>query len=298
LDKSNPAQPKIVVFAAGAPAKAASGTQRTDNDRWIARVLADTLAPDPTFNGGQAYSVDADGQGLADNARRGIVHPDGTIVSAGYTNFGQGLGNHVVLIRLTPSGKPDTAFGFGTSTGTPGQTKFNPFVGVGGFAEAYNVTRQSSGRYVTTGYGTSHFDAPSASVDLVCFGVKDDGLDTTFGRLGSFAWQSENDRSAGLGGTAFMDRGRDVAVLPDDRTVHAGVYDDYATLFVLDKNGKPDTSVGYGGMLDYDYPAAFFKLAVSPDGKQIAATAQSLNQSSNPANPLGSVLVTLDVGKK
>lgn len=299
LDKSNAAAPKIVVFAAGAPAKAADpANQRKDNDRWITRVTADTLAFDPTFNGGAPYTTDADGKNLGDNARRGLVLADGTIISAGYTNFGTGLGNHVVLIQLKPDGTVDTGFGFGTTApGIPGQTKFNPFVGVSGFAEAYSVGRQSSGRLVTTGYGTSNFEVPSKSMDLVSFGVKADGLDTAFGALGATAIQSESDRGAGLGTSPFTDRGRDLVILPDDRVVHVGVYDDYATVFVQDKNGKLDPGSGMNGIIEYAYPAAFFKVAVSPDGKTIAATAQSLNQTADAGAPLGSVLATLKVGQ-
>lgn len=306
IDKSVAGTPKIVVFASGAPAKgrlgkaggAQAGVQRTDNDRWVARVLASTLAADPAFNGGKAFSTDSDGAELADNSRRGIVEADGTIVSAGYTSFGPGLGNHVVLVRLKPDGTVDTTFGFGTTApGTPGQTKFNPFVGSGGFAEAYGVARQSTGRYVTTGYGTSNFETPSLGLDLVTFGVKADGLDTTFGKLGSFAWQSEKDKGAGLGAAPHTERGRDMLVLPDDRIVHVGVYDDYGSVFVLDKNGKPDPSSGVNGVIEYSYPAGFFKVAASADGKQIAATAQSLNQTGDAGAPLGSVLVTLKVGQ-
>ena len=299
LDKSNAASPKIVVFASGAPAKAANvAEQRIDNDRWITRVDADTLAFDTTFNGGAPFSTDVDGKGLSDGARRGVVLADGSIVSSGYTSFGTGLGNHVVLIRLLANGTVDPAFGFGTTApGIPGQTKFNPFVASGGFAEAYSVARQSSGRYVTTGYGTSNFEVASKNVDLVSFGVNADGLDPTYGKQGSFAWQSENDKGAGLGAAPFTDRGRDIAVLPDDRTVHVGAYDDYASIFVLDKDGKPDPSSGNGGLFEYAYPAAFFKVAVSPDGKQIAATAQSLNQTADAGAPLGSVLATLKVGQ-
>lgn len=300
LDKSNTTAAKVVVFAAGAPAKAADpANQRTDNDRWITRVNADTLEFDTTFNGGAPFTVDADGKGIADNARRGIVLSDGSIVSSGYTNFGSSAGNHhVVLIRLLATGAVDPGFGFGTTAPTPGQAKLNPFAGVNGTAEAYGVARQSSGRYVTTGYGTSNFDAPTKGPDLVSFGVKPDGVDTTYGKQGAFAWQSENDKSAGLGVTTpYEDRGRDIAALSDDRLVHAGAYDGYATLFVVDKDGKPDLRSGLNGAIEYTYPAAFFKVAVSPDGKQIAATAQSLNQTSTPAAPVGSILAVLKVGQ-
>lgn len=297
LDTSVAASPKIVVFAHGAPAKVAdAASQRVDADRWITRVSADTLAFDTTFHGGTPYSVDADGKGFADNARRGSVLADGSIVSSGYTSFGQGLGNHVVLVRLLATGQPDPAFGFGTTAPTPGQTKINPFVAVGGFAEAYAVAQEPSGRYVTTGYGTSNFDVPSKSVDLVALRVKPDGLDTTFGRLGAVAVQSEADKGAGLGTAPHTERGRDLVALADGRTVHAGVYDDYATLFVLDGTGKLDVGSGDDGLLRYNYPAGFFKVARSADGKRIAASAQSLNQTSDAGAPLGSIVVTLDVG--
>lgn len=298
LDKSNAQSPKIVVFAHGAPAKAASvGSQRVDTDRWITRVSADTLAFDTTFNGGAPFTRDSDGKGIADNARRGTVLADGSIVSGGYTNFGAGLGNHVVLVRLQPDGTVDTGFGFGTTApGTPGETKFNPYVGVNGSAEAYGVVRQSTGSYVTTGYGNSNATTASKGVDLVAFGVKIDGVDTSFGGLGAFAVQSETDKSAGLGAVPFTDRGRDLAVLPDDRTVHVGVYDDFASVFVLDPKGKLDPAFGSNGVLEYSYPAGLFKVAVSPDGKHVAASAQSLNQTGDAGAPLGSVVVTLGVG--
>jgi uncharacterized delta-60 repeat protein len=298
LDTSTATTPKIVVFAFGAPAKAADpATQRIDNDRWVTRVMADTLAIDTSFNGGKPFTADADGKNLSDTARRGRVFSDGSIVSAGYTNFGQGLGNHVVLIRLLANGTVDPAFGFGTTApGAPGQTKVNPFVSTGGAAEAYDVARQSTGRYVTTGYGTTNFDVATKSPDLVSLRIKPDGLDTTFGKLGAFGWQSETDKGAGLGVAAFNDRGRSLAVLADDRIVHAGIYDDYASIFVFDKDGKPDTTCGSNGVIEYAYPAGFFKLAISPDGKHIAATAQSLNQTTDAGAPLGSVLALLKVG--
>jgi hypothetical protein len=109
--------------------------------------------------------------------------------------------------------------------------------------------------------------------------------------------QSETDKSAGLGTGPYVDRGRALAVLPDDRVVIAGVYDDYATLFVLDKNGKADPSSGTNGVIEYTFPAGFFNVVVSPDGKQIAATAQSINQSADAGAPLGSILATLNVGQ-
>lgn len=296
VDRSNAAAPKIVVFAAGSPEKVTTGTQRVRNDRWVTRVNLDDLGFDTTFNGGKPYTTDADGKDLADNARRGLVLNDGTILSSGYTNFGEGLGNHVVVIRLLPNGTPDPAFGFGTNPAIPGQTKFNPFLAVQGAAEAYNVVLQASGRYVTTGYGTSDFDVDSKSTDLVSFGFKADGLDTTFGRAGSFAWQSEQDLTAGVGANAYSERGRDMLMLPDERLVHVGSYDDSAAVFITDKDGHAATYVGDRGKFEYSFPQQLYKVALSPDGKTIAATAQSVVATVDGGPVSNSILVTLKVG--
>lgn len=297
LDKTG-AQPKLVLSASGAPAKATDpATQRGDNDRWIVRLMADTFAIDPAFNGGKAYTVDGDGQKLGDNARRAVVEPDGAIVASGYTDYGPGLGNHIVLIRLLPNGTVDQGFGFGSTT--PGQTKYNPFVAGGGFAEAYSLARTSAGLYVTAGYGTSNANTPSKQVDMITTRVKKDGLDTTFGKLGALAVQSELDKSAGLGtgvgNTAYEERGRDIVCLADDRCVIAGAYDGFATLYVVDKNGKLDVGSGKAGMIDYAYPGNMFRIVASPDGKTLFATATSITQVVG--QPQSSLLVTLKVGQ-
>ena len=295
LDKSNAAAEKIVVFAFGAPAKVAlGGTQRVDNDRWIARVLASDFSHDPAFNAGKPFSVDSDGKGLADNARRGIVEADGTIVSSGYTDFGTGPSINVVLLRLKPDGTPDATFGFGTTSAaaSPGQTKFNPFLSVQGASEAYAVVKQSGGRYVTTGYGKSNFDVATQENDLLTFGLNRDGLDPTFGRLGAWAIQSEGKTGAGTGARPFRDNGRDLAILSDDRTVQVGCWDDKAAVFLFDKNGRLDKG-SFGGEGYKVYPThgfPFFKVAVSPDGKRIAASSQSTT-----ADP-SSLVVTLKIG--
>lgn len=300
LDKTG-AQPKLVLSASGAPAKAVDpATQRGDNDRWIVRLMADTFAVDPAFNGGKAYTVDVDGKKLGDNARRPIVEPDGAIVAAGYTDFGAGLGNHIVLIRLLSNGTVDQGFGFGTTPpGAPGQAKYNPFVSGGGYAESYGVARTSAGLYVTAGYGTSNANAPSKAPDMVATRVKKDGLDTTFGKLGVLAVQSELDKSAGLGtgvgATAYDERGRDVICLADDRCIVAGAYDGFATLYVIDKNGKLDVGSGSGGMLEYAYPGNMFRIVAAPDGKTLFATATSITQVAG--QPQSSLLVTLEVGQ-
>ena len=172
-----------MIFGYGPAAFDVEAEQRYDNDRYVARVLASDGSPDPAFNGdGSAFTFNTLST-FADNARRGIVEDDGSIVSAGYTNFGDGFRNHVVLLRLLPDGTADPAFGFGIPA--PGATRFNPFVEDGGMAECYAVARQSTGRYVTTGYGavtgagvSSRYGyATSTAQDLVSFGVLADGLE-------------------------------------------------------------------------------------------------------------------------
>jgi len=301
IDKTNAAAPKIVVFASGAPERVATGTQRTVNDRWIARVSYDTLVADPAFNGGKAVHVDIDAANLVDNARRGVVGPDGAIYSSGYTPFPNG--NVIAVIKVKADGTLDAAFNAGTTAAQPGVAKYNPFTAVsGGFAESYALVLQSTGRVVTSGYGITGFDAPSKGLDLITVGLKgtDGTLDPTFGRQGVLALQSELDKGAGLGTNAFQDRGRALAVLPDDRTIHVGSYDSYAAMYLVTKDGKLDTTSGHNGILDYGYPGSFHAVAISADGKKIAATTDSLVQTTDAGvldagQGLGSVVVTLDV---
>ena len=302
LDKSG-AQEKIVVAASSSAAKVDAGVQRTDTDRYITRVLASDFSFDATFNGGSVFTLDVSNLAQNDNTRRVIVEADGTIVGSGYTNIanafvGQDVGNHIALIRLLPNGTADPDFGFSSVDGAdfnPGQTLYVPFHGAGAMAEAYALTRTSTGAYVTTGYGTSNFAEPSISVDLVTTkyspGIDQDGLDPTFGGnssgvVGGFAVQSEGDPNAGVSGTnPFMDRGRSVIALPDDRTVHGGVYDDLAAFFVITPDGDLDETVGNGtGRIQYAFPFGFFGLTRSSDGVRIVGSSQSkarVNASTN-----------------
>jgi uncharacterized delta-60 repeat protein len=291
LDKSS-GEEKLVVSGFG-PAKKAAIDQRYDNDRYVARILASTGAPDPEWNGGSAFTFNSLGT-FSDGGRRAIVEKDGTVISAGYTNFGAGLGNHVVLLRIEPDGTADADFGFGIAA--PGTTRFNPFVDDGGVAECYSVTRQSKGRYITTGYGRAtgagvksrYGYVTSDNVDLVSFGVKSDGrgIDLTYGTMGTLAVQSEE---LGLGGTE--DRGRDLLALPDDRVVHVGRLGVSPAVFVTTPDGKLDKSVSDDGIFTYEafpeMPSHFFAVAASADKKHIAAATSS--------HPSGVLVAVLEV---
>jgi uncharacterized delta-60 repeat protein len=273
---------KLVIFAHG-PARVGQMTgpadaqvQRTDNDRYILRVLASDGSFDPTFNGGVAYSLNSGGT-FGDNGRRGEVLADGTIISAGYANFGDGIGNHVVAIRLLPNGTPDPAFGFGIAQ--PGVVRTNPFIDDGGIAECYALAQQSTGRYVTTGYGRATAAGFGSGLgwvttdaqDLVSVGFNATGLDLTYGHSATVAIQSEE---YALGGTE--DRGRDLIVLEDDRIVHVGRFGIKPAIFVTLPDGEMDLDSGIDGRFEYDALTAptshFFKAAASPDRKFIAAT--------------------------
>jgi hypothetical protein len=294
LDKSS-GEEKLVVSGFG-PAKKAASEQRYDNDRYVARLLASTGAPDPEWNEGSAFTFNSLGT-FSDGGRRAIVEKDGTVISAGYTNFGTGLGNHVVLLRLGPDGKPDAKFGFGIAS--PGATRFNPFIDDGGVAECYAVGRQSTGRYVTTGYGratgmglTSRYGyVTTDQVDLVSFGVKSDGrgIDAKYGKEGTLAVQSEE---LGLGGTE--DRGRDLLVLPDDRVVHVGRLGTGPAILVTTPDGALDKSVSDDGAFTYEpfdpMPSHFFVVAASQDKKRIAAATS--------AHASGVILAVLEVAAK
>src|SRR5690606_22351478 len=95
---TTPGTEKIVVFGYGAPPKVDGEEQRTDDDRWVTRVLASDGSIDPEFNGGAPFTADVAGLNASDGARRGFLDSDGSLISAGYTNFGEG--NNAVLIRL------------------------------------------------------------------------------------------------------------------------------------------------------------------------------------------------------
>jgi uncharacterized delta-60 repeat protein len=274
IDKSGGTE-KIVVFGGGPAKKVSAGTQRVDNDRYVVRVLATTGEPDPAFNGGQPVTFFSPGT-LNDNDRRGLVEADGSIVSVGYVNLGEGYGNHVLLARFDATGKPDKTFG--TSGAPVGALLSNAFLVDGGFAEAYAAVKQKNGRYVTTGYGqatalnrASSYDwTTSQNLDFVSFGFEPGGVDATYGVEGTLAIQSE---LLVLEGEGRADRGRDLVILPDQRLVHAGRFGLKPAIFVTTPDGEPAADVGTDGRFEYSTNTNhFYRVALSSDGKRIAAS--------------------------
>jgi uncharacterized delta-60 repeat protein len=286
---------KVIVFGHGPAPYGAMTTgdvpvQRTDNDRYVVSVNVSNGVVDAAFNGGKPYSFNSGGTN-GDNSRRGSVEPDGAIVSAGYTNV-DGF-NTIYVLRLSATGVPDETFTQGT---VPGVFASNPFFVDGGIAECYAAKRQSTGRYVSTGYGratkantASSFDPPwltTDSVDMVSFGFKQTAeggrLDTSYGVDGTLAVQSEG---LNMGGTE--DRGRDLVVLPDDRVVFAGRLGTAPALFVTTADGELDSTEGGvragpngGDTIPGAYLYAplsattshFYAVSLSADKKRVAAT--------------------------
>jgi uncharacterized delta-60 repeat protein len=299
LVDSTGGEEKLVVSGFGAAPK---DSGRTDNDRYVARLSAADGSPDASFNGGAPVSYHS-AQTFDDGGRRATLEPDGAIMSAGYTNLGDTLRNHVILIRINPDGSLDEGFGgfvepasSGEAVGltaTPGVAVFNPFVTDGGFAECYAAVPLSDGSYVTTGYGaatgegvTSSFGFKSTEAqDVVTFRVAGKALDTGWGNEGRQAIQSE-----GAGLPSAEDRGRMALALAGDRVLQVGRYGGIPAAFVLDKSGHLDASVGEEGILQLPHDgidAQFFGARLSPDGKRIALTTNN--------HPAGARLVILEV---
>ncbi|HYH98487.1 hypothetical protein [Hyalangium sp.] len=245
------------------------GTDRLDVDRVVVRLSA-SGAVDTAFgtNGFSTLNL----SNLGDNARNGIVQPDGKIVSSGYTSQPTGVGtqasNRVVLTRLNDDGKADTTFGSkGVVNSMPLQPA-DPLNTEWGMAEAYAVGHQTqSGKYVTTGYGRT---APSGQVDLVSFRYTSAGqLDTSWGTNGTFLLDVVGDN----------DRGRNLVVLPDDRVFMVGsgtpgAQNVDAMVLMLTVDGARDTTFSTDGykLFSFGRPEeAFFGAAVSPAGDRVAA---------------------------
>lgn len=297
---------RVVVSGFGT---APNGSGRTDQDRYVARLNINNTGAvaDPTFNGGNAFTFNSVNN-LTDNSRRTIVEADGKIVQAGYTgDSSTGLNNTIVLFRLNANGTLDTTFGgFGAeptvlANNTPGYAVFNPFKVDGGGAECYAVGKQSTGRYVTTGYGNATASGGTSTLgyfttqapDLVTFRVSGGtatGVDTSWANQGHLAIQSEGKRP-----TPNEERGRHMVVLADDRVIEVGRYDGNPAAYVLNANGQLDTSASDDGILELPHGTVnsqFFTAALSPDDRRVAMTT---NADTTNAPSGGARLVVLQV---
>ena len=231
---------------------------RTDQDRAVVRLTA-AGALDTSFGtmGQHLLTIGA----LGDNPRNGLVQAaDGKIVMAGYTNQPTGVGNQtanaVVLLRLLDTGMPDTTFG------ASGIVNANPFkspdgVTIAGMTEAYGITRQSTGNYVTVGYARAVGQPSTAPVDLVVnrWNATNGLLDTTFATQGALL--------VDVAGAA--DQGRNVITLPGDKLMVVGnaaptAMNGDAVVVMVNANGARDATFGTNGVKTYDFmrPSEFF----------------------------------------
>jgi uncharacterized delta-60 repeat protein len=256
-DKSD----RIVLFGS------AKGADRLDVDRVVVRLTSNG-AVDTAFGSNGLSTLNI--ANLTDNARQGLVQPDGKIMVSGYTPMPTGVGtqtgNRIVLARLNDDGKPDTTFaskGVLTSMPIPPADPVNT---EWGYAEAYSVGYQA-GKYVTTGYG--RFNSTDA-VDLLAFRYTSTGqLDTTWGVNGVFS----------LDLTGSNERGRNLVVLPDNRVLMVGsgtptAQNVDALALMLTENGARDTSFAAEGykLFSFGRPdETLYSAAVSPAGNRVAA---------------------------
>ena len=261
------AQDRLIVFGATKGAET-----RVDRDRVVIRFTADG-ALDTTFATGGIHTLDL--ANLNDNARKGIVLPDGKLLASGYANQPTGVGsqsaNHVVLLQLNGDGTPDLSFGF------EGVANVNPFVPdtptptPWGMVEAYGVGRQSTGNYVTAGYGRT---AAEGTVDVVSLRFTPDGaIDPTWGTDGAVL----------LDLIGEDDRGRNMVVLPDNRVLIVGTATPVsmsgdALAVILNPDGTFDTTFDTDGWKVYDFGRTdeqFYGAALAPSGNWAAAAGYS-----------------------
>lgn len=244
--------------------------ERIDADRVVVRLTANG-ALDESFATKGVHTLNL--SNLADQARHGIVQPDGKVVASGYVSQPTGVGtqtaNNIVLLRLNENGQTDLTFG---SKGVVNSAPFksaDPENVEWGFAEAYAAGLQSTGKYVTTGYGRP---GATGGLDLVAFRYNADGKrDLTWGNSGAAILD------LGVGD----ERGRNLAVLKDDRvlmtgsvTRTAGNVDAMVAMYTAE--GQLDTAFNAdpAGYKVYDFgrpDEAFFGAATSADGKWVAA---------------------------
>jgi uncharacterized delta-60 repeat protein len=266
---------------------------RSDFDRVVVRLTA-TGALDPTFATMGVNTLNI--ANLGDQARNGVVDPDGKIVAAGYTAQPTGVGtqtaNRIVLLRLLDNGMPDPAFGSAGIVNAAPFVPANPETTMWGMAEAYGVTRLSTGAYVTTGYGRA---AATGTVDLVAFRFGPDGKrDNTWGTAGAAVLDVAGDN----------DRGRNLIALPGDRVLMVGSATPTAMAIdamavIYQANGTLDPAFDTDGYKLYDFgrpDEAFFGVALAPGGNLALATGYRAGAAGGMMEDDDSVLMLLPVG--
>ncbi len=266
---------------------------RSDSDRFVARFTA-SGALDSTFATAGVFRLDL--AQVNDNARHGFVQADGKIMASGYTALPTGVvqsdggiqtANHIVLLRLNADGQADSTFGDAGVVATAQFVPLLPATTLWGMAEAYAAVRQSSGKYVTAGYGRV---AASGTVDQVGFRYTNAGeVDLSWGTNGAYVLNL-------LDGD---DRARHAAALADDRVAMVG------SAVTADKNIDALVSmVATQGALDLGFNTtgyktwsfgradeAFWGTAVGPGGMTLAAAGYRVGTANTTENDDGILLL-------
>jgi uncharacterized delta-60 repeat protein len=248
------ADDKVLVFGTGrAAGNKLDGTPRQDTDWKVARLDANGTLDD-TFGSAGVFTLDIAQAGAS--ARTCSLLAGDSVVCAGYSTYDDR--QRPVLFKLLSGGTLDPSFGGGDGI-------FSSVVGSA--AEAYAAAVQSTGKFVTAGYGRP--DPTATSSDFVSIRVTAaGGLDTTFGTNGAF-WLD-------VGG--YGDNARAIAMLPDDSAVLIGGGRQTETetdgiVAVLTPDGAADTTFAPNGCRSYDFgtPGDFLWAgAVSPNGQTLA----------------------------
>jgi uncharacterized delta-60 repeat protein len=205
----------------------------------------------PAFGTNGVATFDGNGAKGDDSPRQLLVVGD-QIVATGYTHGADAVVSPV-LVRTSLAGEPDTSFG---------KNGVANHVVLGHTAESYQVGVQGD-NYVMVGYGRANEDD---ELDMVSYRFTKTGeWDKTYGE----------DGVAQIDNAKLEDRGRNLAVLPDDRIVLVGggskAEDALQPMVVLlDKDGQRVSSFGDNGVALTDVggtSSQWFGLKLSADGK-------------------------------
>ncbi|HET6690355.1 MAG TPA: hypothetical protein VFG74_05775 [Miltoncostaeaceae bacterium] len=224
---------RIVVVGDGGP----------DTALTVTRLLRDGSV-DRSFGDGGTHRVDLGG---VETGNAVAVAPDGSIVAAGATS----VGANVLVLRLTPTGAADAAFG-------PGGVRV---IDYGGPDAANAVALQPDGRVLLAGTG-------GAGRALLVTRLNPDGTpDMSF----------DGDGTAGIDLSAGDDAAFGMARLRDGRIMVGGVTGNPsdAAFVRFGANGAVDRTFGIAGtrVLDAGGADAVRALALRPDGKIVAVGA-------------------------
>jgi uncharacterized delta-60 repeat protein len=199
--------------------------------------------------------------GIYDAAQGVVLDPSGNIVLAGSAGGGK-----TALVRVTPSGALDLAFGTG------GIALNDLSLNLGDSLRA--IVRMDDGRYV--GCGT--FFSVGTATDFVVARFNADGsLDNTFDGVG---YAVTSFLQSGPGGSLF-DQCNAVALQPDGMIVSAGITAEngpnHVALTRHTASGALDSGFGTGGKVDISGALTVtgnseaHALVVQPDGKLLVA---------------------------